>query len=205
MNKCFALCCSGLVLLLAGCGGGPVDPPAAFVRTLSRQLPPGWRVDLASGVPDSVPVAVEPGDILIWKTDPVALRQRRDTDPAEGVLYFRLEARPWVEPDAAREVLREHREIQRQHVALDATVAHLSRTAQGEFLVRGWTEENELNAYREAKAALPPLVENFPGHYLPGHAYLLHDPRARLVPTAREHQTEMNVAYGVTLRNLETY
>ena len=110
-----------------------------------------------------------------------------------------------MEPAEAGARLREHREILRQHEALDRTVGHLAKSMDGGFIVRGLTEENEVQAYREAKALLPAPHETPPAYYHGDRAYVLHDPRARLIPLLREEQTAMNVAFGVITRNLEAY
>lgn len=116
-----------------------------------------------------------------------------------------MEARPLLSQEEAKLQLNTYREVSRQHDALDRTVGHLARTSDGEFLVRGWTEEGELKQYREAKAALPELTEPPPGHYFRDVAYVIHDTRTKILPKDREEQTRMNVAYGVIVRHLEAY
>ncbi|MCC5847686.1 MAG: hypothetical protein JJU29_06280 [Verrucomicrobia bacterium] len=204
--KSFAFCMGIVCLLLAGgCGDGTRNSGADLVRTLNRDLPRGWSATLGAAAPELPGLSLAAEDILVWKTESVALRRSPEALGDSARPYFLLEARPLLEPAEARERLRAHREIRRQHEALDQTVGHLSRTMDGSFIVRGWTEENEIRDYREAKAELPELADPPPGHFFRDRAYVIHDTRSRIIPEAREEQTAMNVAYGVIARTLEAY
>jgi len=203
LSGSFALLCG----LVAGCGASPTSPEDALLGDLARQLPPGWRAGRAVEAPAGLSVAPGARDIVVWRAEPAALQPRRGLPdvPAEGILYFKLSTVPYLPPEVRREAWVANERVRRDHAALDRTVANLARDAEGNFLSRGFNEDEAIAAYRTAKARLPEVRTDIPDYHARGLGFHLVDTRSQSVPADRGVQTEMNTAWSAITRILAAY
>jgi hypothetical protein len=194
---------------LAGCGGasGPDADLAELRELLKRKLPAGWQLSTAKEVSFPLLPPTKDKDLILWKTEPVALEWRKEPVATQLVaqVYFTLALENWIEPNEFVPVYKANEELKKQHAYYRAKMANVPRDANGNFMVRGVAEGVALNRAQEDYAKLRPFRTDLPTHYFGQVALQVHDWRTTLVPIDREPQQEQNRVFALFNEIMKRY
>jgi hypothetical protein len=200
----------GLLLVLAGCGphlSGPERDVQELRDWFRRKLPAGWQVGTAreAGFPVLPPTKAD--DLVLWKSEPVALEWRTEPVAAQMVahVYFTLARVEWVEPAEFAELHRKNEALRKQHDHYRARMTNVPRDADGNFMPRGVAEASALRSVQKEYAKLPPYRTDLPTHYYRRVAWQVHDWRTVLVPAEREVQQEQNRVFALFNEIMKRY
>ena len=197
------------LLVLAGCGGptGPDADLAELRERLTRKLPAGWQVSTAKEVSFPLLPPTKANDLILWKTQPVALEWRKEpvTTQMTAHVYFTLGLENWIEPDQFLEIYKANEALKKQHAYYRAKMANVPRDESGKFMPRGVAEATALKNAQEEYAKLKPFRTDLPTQYYGKLAIQVYDWRTVLVPADREPQQEQNRVFALFNEILQRY
>ena len=197
------------LLLLAGCGGpgGPDADLAELRDRLTRKLPAGWQLSTAKEVGFPLLPPTKDKDLILWKTQPVALEWRKEPVATQMTahVYFTVALENWIEPAEFTPLYKANEELKKQHAYHRAKMANVPRDETGKFMPRGDSESVALQQAQEAYAKLAPFRTDLPTHYYGQVAVQVCDWRTTLVPADREHQQEQNRVFALFNEILTRY
>lgn len=198
-----------LLALAVGCGGpgGPDADLAELRGRLTRKLPAGWQISTAKEVGFPLLPPTKDKDLVLWKTQPVALEWRREPVATQMVahVYFTVVLENWIEPAEFTPLYKANEELKKQHAYHRAKMANVPRDETGKFMPRGAAESVALNQAQEAYAKLKPFRTDLPTHYFGQVAIQVYDWRTVLVPAEREPQQEQNRVFALFNEIMKRY